>query len=92
MKKSLKFAGWGCGIYLLIAIIVGSAMAATGYDGSYENDTTISEVRNTIVEDAPVYAYEKPKLVSGTCNALTKKGTPCRNKVKRGEYYCWRHK
>lgn len=31
-------------------------------------------------------------LTPGTCNALTKKGYPCMNRVKSGEYYCWRHK
>ncbi len=69
----------------------------------YETTPTIEETSPKVVKASKVSkkkrkhkkAYsnnETSGLVSGTCNGVTKKGLPCRNRVKAGEYYCWRHK
>ncbi len=100
MKKiwnGLKIAG---GIYLLCGIIF---IMATAVQSCTEilNEPIETETAQNVATDSISTLYESENtteteeeihLVSGTCNALTKRGTPCRNRVKAGEYYCWRHK
>lgn len=92
----------GCGEFLSepIDTIQTDSVSSLADSTSAINNTTLYDsgtVKHTKKHKANKNKSKSHKphnngLTSGTCNALTKKGYPCMNRVKSGEYYCWRHK
>ncbi len=61
---------------IALLIVAALAFAATG----------------AVVQQAVTARYELTRDDSRRCGAMTLKGTPCRNPVKRAGLRCWRHR